>query len=69
MSSAHDALTAQRAHQRAVEKQLVTATASTDAATRTLCAAYEKLAARADALPQMTPDIARRLGFEAAQAA
>ena len=67
LSSAHDALTARRAHQLALQIQLGEATESMDAASHALCAAYEKLAARAEALPEMTPDIARRLGFEASQ--
>lgn len=66
LSSAHKALTAQRSHQLAVERQLVLATEATNIAAHTLSAAFEILASRAEALPNMTPDIARRLGFEAA---
>ena len=67
LSSALETLNATLAHQRAVWRQNDAAGAAADAALNVICAAYETLAGRAEAQADMTPEMARRLGFQIEQ--
>ena len=67
VSSALETLNSTLAHQRAVQRQTEAANVAAAAAVTVVCAAYDTLAARTEAQANMTPEVARRLGFETDQ--